>query len=82
MNNAVYVKKIAELPLIEELSGEETVVVNDKGTMKQVLASKITPKETTDEETIEFLTQANIVSPVASNSGALFINNSGKIFII
>lgn len=35
-----------------------------------------------DEEVVEFLAQANIVSPAASNSGALFINNSGKIFIL
>lgn len=35
-----------------------------------------------DEDVVEQLAQAAIINPVASNSGALFVNNSGKIFII
>lgn len=35
-----------------------------------------------DEDAVEQLAQADIINPVASNSGALFVNNSGKIFII
>lgn len=35
-----------------------------------------------DEDVVEQLAQADIINPVASNSGALFVNNSGKIFII
>lgn len=35
-----------------------------------------------DEEVVEQLARTDIVNPVASNSGALFINNSGKIFVI
>lgn len=35
-----------------------------------------------DEDIVEQLAQTDIINPVASNSGALFVNNSGKIFII
>lgn len=35
-----------------------------------------------DEDVVEQLALADIINPVASNSGALFVNNSGKIFII
>lgn len=35
-----------------------------------------------DEDVVEQLALADIINPVASNGGALFVNNSGKIFII
>lgn len=35
-----------------------------------------------DEEVVEQLARTDIINPVAANSGALFINNSGKIFVI
>lgn len=35
-----------------------------------------------DDDIVEELTKANLIRPMAANSGALFTNGSGKIFII
>ena len=46
------------------------------------LLARIQKHEISEEELIELLSEMNVVKPLTNNNDAMYVNNSGKIYIL
>ena len=46
------------------------------------LMARITSHEISEDEMLDLLTEMDVVRPLINNSGAIYTNNNGKIYVL
>jgi hypothetical protein len=72
--------KAADAKATGDAIKEVSMLIGDKPVSEQINDAK--PLETTPEDIIEWMSAENIITPVASSSGQVYLTNDNKILIL
>lgn len=72
-------RKVTELPIVEHVNDTDYLILDQNGEAKRIPGALFGPNEA---DAVELLAELGVAEPIADSDGAVFIEDTGTIYVL